>query len=123
MSRLSRSTTSGTSAREATGVDERSVYHDYREICARPDVDVVVIASPDHWHHPQAMEALRQGKDVYLEKPMTYTVDEAKDIADAVKASGRVLQVGSQYTSMDHFHKARKAVADGLLGKVMWVSG
>ena len=69
------------------------------------------------------MEALRNGKDVYLEKPMTYTVDEAKDIADAVKASGRVLQVGSQYTSMDHFHKARKAVADGLLGKVMWVSG
>ena len=84
-------------ARIATGVDERSVYHDYRELCARPDIDVVVIASPDHWHHPQALEALRNGKDVYLEKPMTYTVDEAKDIADAVKASGRVLQVGSQY--------------------------
>ena len=48
---------------------------------------------------------------------MTYTVDEAKDIADAVKASGRVLQVGSQYTSMDHFHKARKAIADGLIGR------
>ena len=110
-------------AREATGVDERSVYHDYRELCARPDVDVVVIASPDHWHHAQAMEALRNGKDVYLEKPMTYTVDEAKDIADTVKASGRVLQVGSQYTSMDHFWKAKKAVADGLLGEVMWVSG
>ena len=110
-------------ARTATGVDERSVYHDYREVCARPDIDVVVIASPDHWHHPQAMEALRTGKDVYLEKPMTYTVDEAKEIAEAVKASGRVLQVGSQYTSMDHFHKARKVVSDGLLGKVMWVSG
>jgi predicted dehydrogenase len=110
-------------AREATGVEERSVYHDYREICARPDVDVVVIASPDHWHHPQAMEALRQGKDVYLEKPMTYTVDEAREIADAVKATGRVLQVGSQYTSMDHFWKAKKAIADGLIGEVMWASG
>ena len=110
-------------AREATGVDERSVYHDYREICARPDVDVVVIASPDHWHHAQAMEALRNGKDVYLEKPMTYTVDEAKEIADAVKATGRVLQVGSQYTSMDHFWKAKKAIADGLIGEVMWASG
>lgn len=54
-------------AREATGVDERSVYHDYREVCARPDVDVVVIASPDHWHHAQTMDALRNGKDVYLE--------------------------------------------------------
>jgi len=110
-------------AREATGVEDGSVYHDYREICARPDVDVVVIASPDHWHHPQAMEALRQGKDVYLEKPMTYTVDEAREIADAVKATGRVLQVGSQYTSMDHFWKAKKAIADGLVGEVMWASG
>jgi predicted dehydrogenase len=110
-------------AREATGVDERSVHHDYREVCARPDVDVVVIASPDHWHHPQTMEALRNGKDVYLEKPMTYTVDEAKEIADAVKTSGRVLQVGSQYTSMDHFWKAKKAVKDGLIGEVVWVSG
>jgi predicted dehydrogenase len=110
-------------AREATGVDERSVYHDYREVCARSDVDVVVIASPDHWHHAQTMDALRSGKDVYLEKPMTYTLDEAKEIADAVKATGRVLQVGSQYTSMDHFWKAKKAIADGLIGEVMWASG
>ena len=110
-------------AREATGVDERAVHHDYREICARPDVDVVVIASPDHWHHAQTMDALRNGKDVYLEKPMTYTVDEAKEIAETVKGTGRILQVGSQYTSMDHFWKAKKAIADGLLGEVMWASG
>ena len=110
-------------AREATGVDQRSVYHDYREVCARPDVDVVVIASPDHWHHLQTMDALRNGKDVYLEKPMTYTVDEAREIAEAVKASGRVLQVGSQYTSMDHFWKAKQAIKDGLLGEVVWASG
>ena len=69
------------------------------------------------------MEALRNGKDVYLEKPMTYTVDEAREIADAVQASGRVLQVGSQYTSMDHFWKAKKAIQDGLLGEVVWASG
>ena len=110
-------------AREATGVDERSVYHDYREVCARPDVDAVVIASPDHWHHLQTMDALRNGKDVYLEKPMTYTVDEAREVAEAVKSSGRVLQVGSQYTSMDHFWKAKQAIKDGLLGEVVWASG
>jgi predicted dehydrogenase len=110
-------------AREATGVDQRSVYHDYREVCARPDVDVVVIASPDHWHHLQTMDALRNGKDVYLEKPMTYTVDEAREIVEAVKSSGRVLQVGSQYTSMDHFWKAKQAIKDGLLGEVVWASG
>ncbi|HXW04132.1 MAG TPA: Gfo/Idh/MocA family oxidoreductase [Vicinamibacterales bacterium] len=110
-------------AREATGVDERSVHHDYRELCARPDVDVVVISSPDHWHYLHAMEALRSGKDVYLEKPMTYTLDEAKEIAETVQAGGRILQVGSQYTSMDHFWKARKAIQDGLLGEVVWASG
>ena len=110
-------------ARQATGVDERSVYHDYRELCARPDIDVVVISSPDHWHHLHTMEALRNGKDVYLEKPMTYTIEEAREIADAVQAGGRVLQVGSQYTSMDHFWKAKKAIQDGLLGEVVWASG
>jgi predicted dehydrogenase len=110
-------------AREATGVDERSVHHDFREVCARSDVDAVVIASPDHWHYAQTMEALRQHKDVYLEKPMTYTVDEAKEIATMVKSSGRVLQVGSQYASMDHFRKAKQAITDGLLGDVVWASG
>ena len=110
-------------ARTATGVDERSVHHDYRELCARPDVDVVVISSPDHWHHQHAMEALRNGKDVYLEKPMTYTLDEAREIAETVKSAGRILQVGSQYTSMDHFWKAKKAIQDGLLGEVVWASG
>ena len=54
---------------------------------------------------------------------MTYTVDEAKEIAEAVKASGRVLQVGSQYASMDHFWKAKKAINDGLIGDVVWASG
>ena len=110
-------------ARELAGVEERAVYHDYRELCARPDIDAIVISSPDHWHHAHALAALEAGKDVYLEKPMTYTVEEAKEVAEAVSASGRVLQVGSQYTSMDHFWKARKAIADGLIGEVMWASG
>jgi predicted dehydrogenase len=110
-------------AQDATKVDSSAVYHNYQELCARKDIDVVVIASPDHWHHAHAMEALRQGKDVYLEKPMTYTIEEAKEVAEAVRKSGRVLQVGSQYTSMDHFHKAKQAIKDGLIGQVMWASG
>jgi predicted dehydrogenase len=110
-------------ARELAGVDEKSVYHDYRELCARKDIDAVVIASPDHWHHLHSMEALKQGKDVYLEKPMTYTIEEAREIAEAVRMSKRILQVGSQYTSMEHFWKAKKAIEDGLIGKVVWASG
>jgi predicted dehydrogenase len=69
------------------------------------------------------MTALKAGKHVYLEKPMTYTVKEAKEITDEVKRSGKVLQVGSQYTSLDHFHKAKKAIEDGLIGEVVWASG
>jgi len=110
-------------ARQATSVDEKAVYHDYRELCSRSDIDIVVIASPDHWHHMHAMAALKAGKDVYLEKPMTYTIEEAKEIAESVAASKRIVQVGSQYTSMDHFHKARKAIKDGLIGEVVWASG
>ncbi|HEY8548416.1 MAG TPA: Gfo/Idh/MocA family oxidoreductase [Vicinamibacterales bacterium] len=110
-------------ARERAGVDAKSVYHDFRELCARPDIDAVVISSPDHWHYEHTMAALRAGKDVYLEKPMTYTVKEAAEIAQAVKAGGRILQVGSQYCSLDHFWKAKKAIEDGLIGQVVWASG
>lgn len=110
-------------ARELAGLDEKAVHHDYREVCARKDIDVIVISSPDHWHYDHTMAALAGGKDVYLEKPMTYTIDEARKIAEAVKTGQRVLQVGSQYTSMDHFWKAKKAIADGLLGDVVWASG
>src|SRR4029453_11910285 len=88
-------------ARERTGVDEKAVYHDYRELCARGDIDVVVIASPDHWHHQHAMAALKNGKDVYLEKPMTYTIEEAKELAEAGRATKRVLLVGRPYTRMN----------------------
>jgi predicted dehydrogenase len=109
-------------ARERAGVDEKSVLHDFRELCARKDIDVVVIASPDHWHHGHAMAALKSGKDVYLEKPFTYTIDEAREIAESVKAAKRILQVGSQYTSFDHFFKAQKAIKDGLIGQVVWAT-
>ncbi len=109
-------------ARERAGVDEKSVHHDFRELCARQDIDAVVIASPDHWHHLHAMAALRAGKDVYLEKPFTYTIEEAREIAEAVKANRRILQVGSQYASFDHFAKARKAIEDGLIGKIVWAT-
>ena len=67
---------------------------DYREVLARPDVDAVVIATPDHWHGTIALDALEQGKDVYLEKPMCHTIDEARKVAAKVNETGRVLQIG-----------------------------
>jgi len=96
---------------------------DYREVISRSDVDVVVIATPDHWHAPMAMAALDAGKDVYLEKPMTHTIEEAKALARKVKETGRVLQVGSQTTSRDQWWKARKAIQDGMIGDLISSQG
>ena len=98
-------------------------YLDYREIIARKDVDAVVIATPDHWHARQAIEAMEAGKDVYLEKPMTKTVDEARQVHECTERTKRLLQVGSQTTSSDQWWKARKALQDGLIGKLILSQG
>jgi len=92
---------------------------DYRELLARPDLDAVVIATPDHWHGRMALEAMEAGKDVYLEKPMCHTIEEAQAVVRKVNESGRVLQVGSQTTSSQQWWKARKAIADGMIGELI----
>jgi predicted dehydrogenase len=98
-------------------------YMDYRELLERKDIDAVLIATPDHWHAPMAIAALEKGKDVYLEKPMTKTVEEARKIHEKVQETKRVLQVGSQTTSSDQWWKVRKAVQDGLIGKLIMSQG
>ncbi|MEX2091912.1 MAG: Gfo/Idh/MocA family oxidoreductase, partial [Pirellulales bacterium] len=74
-------------------------FHDYREVCDRPDVDVIINGTPDHWHTLVNLRAVGCGKDVYSEKPLTLTIDEGKRIVAAVKQSGRILQTGSQQRS------------------------
>ncbi|MGI8565021.1 MAG: Gfo/Idh/MocA family protein [Pyrinomonadaceae bacterium] len=98
-------------------------YMDYREIINRKDIDAVIIATPDHWHAPMAIEAMEQGKDVYLEKPMTHTVDEARRVYESVKKTNRIMQVGSNTTSSDQWWKARKAIQDGMIGKLLMSQG
>ena len=83
-------------ARDIAKLTDKDVHHDYRDLLARNDVDAVLIATPDHWHGQMALDALAAGKDVYLEKPMTYTIEEARAIAEAVRKSDRILQVGAQ---------------------------
>src|SRR5579864_7876348 len=96
---------------------------DYREVLARPDVDAVIVATPDHWHAKIALEAMDHGKDVYLEKPMCHTNEEIKQLVNTVKETKRVLQVGSQTTSGDQWWKARKAIADGMIGQMLMSQG
>ncbi|MGJ5813414.1 Gfo/Idh/MocA family protein [Paludibaculum fermentans] len=96
---------------------------DYRELISDPGVDAVIVATPDHWHAPIALAAMDNGKDVYLEKPMCHTVDEVKQLMATVKETGRVLQVGSQTTSADQWWKARKAIEEGRIGKMIMSQG
>jgi predicted dehydrogenase len=95
-----------------------AIFGDYREILDSRDVDCVFIGSPDHWHRQMSLDALAAGKDVYIEKPMTYTVDEGNEVVAAVKKSGRIYQVGSQGMSSATELKARELVQSGALGQV-----
>ena len=93
-------------------------YSDYRRILDRKDVDLVGIATPDHWHTKIAIEALLAGKHVFCEKPLTLTVDEGKRIREAVKKTGKVFQVGTMQRSSELFQTAVLIVQKGHLGKI-----
>lgn len=95
-------------------------YRDYREVLARTDIDGVVLAVPDHWHYPMAREALLAGKDVYLEKPMTHTLDEAGKLTDLVNRTRRVLQVGGTGPATRLNWKINEYIKAGKMGKIVW---
>ena len=98
-------------------------YLDYREVIARKDVDAVIVATPDHWHATVAIEAMKAGKDVYCEKPMCHTIEETNALRQTVKETGRIMQVGSQTTSGDQWHKAKQAIKDGAIGNMLLSQG
>jgi predicted dehydrogenase len=99
------------------------VFHDYRDMLEGDIVDGVIIATPDHWHHQMAMDAMQAGKDVHVEKPMALYWEQAKEMHRAAQRLRRIVQVGAGATSHDIWWQARKAIREGALGKVVWVSG
>lgn len=105
---------------ERTG-GKAKIVREYREILADSSIDAVTIATPDHLHKEQVIAALEAGKDVYCEKPLTYTIDEGLEIIAAVKKSGKMLQVGSQGISSMLQNKAREMIQSGKLGRVTMI--
>ena len=95
--------------------------NDFREIIARKDIDAVCIATPDHWHTIPMLAALRAGKDVYCEKPLTHNIHESVEVMRAVNANKRVLQTGSMQRSSKEFRIACELVLNGAIGKVTHV--
>lgn len=94
------------------------MYENYEELLANPDIDAVVIATPDHWHAAIAIAACKAGKDIYLEKPMTLTIYEGQQVVKAVRKYGRILQVGSQQRSSAEFIHAATLAREGELGTI-----
>ncbi len=95
-----------------------AVHSDFREVLARPDVDAVLIATPDHWHVPVAIAAANAGKDMYLEKPMGLTLAEDQLLRAAVQKHKRIFQFGTQQRSSREFQRAVELVRDGRIGKL-----
>ncbi|HIQ21030.1 MAG TPA: Gfo/Idh/MocA family oxidoreductase [Planctomycetes bacterium] len=100
------------------------VYQDYRELLEREDIDVVINATPDHWHTLINVAALKAGKDVYTEKPLTLTVEEGKLLRRVVQQAARIVQVGTQQRSERPFQTAVELVRNGRIGQLrqVWVA-
>ena len=97
-------------------------FEKFEDLLALEDIDAVVIATPDHWHALIAIAACRAGKDVYLEKPMTFTIKEGQELRKVVRETGRVFGLGSQQRSSPEFQHAVKLVQAGTLGKITFVN-
>lgn len=110
-------------AGEAAGMFKGAkIFSDFRKLIEQKDIDVVITATPDHWHTLVNLAAVKAGKDVYSEKPLTLTIDEGKRLVAAVRASGRILQTGSQQRSDARFRLACELVRNGRLGTLAQIT-
>src|SRR6202789_3676309 len=100
--------------------DATTTHLDYHEVLEK-DIDAVLIAAPDHWHVRMAVDALAAGKDVYLEKPVTHTIEEGATLSHAVRSGKQILQCGMQQRSWTHFRNAVDLIQGGSLGRVVQV--
>ena len=103
------------------GADRARIYPTHRELLAEKSIDAVVVAIPDHLHKAVVVDALRAGKDVYCEKPLTYTAAEGLEIIAAAAAGRRIVQVGSQGPSSDPERKAKEMIRAGKLGRITMI--
>jgi predicted dehydrogenase len=104
---------------EPEGKDKDRITKDYRRLLDCKDVDAVLIATPDHWHAKMSIDAMEAGKDVYCEKPMTHTIDEARRVAETAKRTKQVFTVGVQSTADPRFKLANQMITEGKIGHVM----
>lgn len=107
-------------AREWAGVDAKS-FRDFRKLLESKDVDAVMVATPDHWHHAATILACQAGKDVYVEKPVSLTIREGRDMVNAARKHDRIVCAGTQHRSAKHFPKIAEMIRRGEIGEVKFV--
>lgn len=100
------------------GNEDCQTYRVMEELLAREDIDAVLIATGDRWHAPATIKAARAGKDIYCEKPCTMTIDEGRELDEAVTKAGRIFQAGTQRRNVDVFRFACELARSGKLGKI-----
>lgn len=106
---------------KAAEVKDAARYIDYRELLARSDIDAVMISTPDHWHVPMSMAAIKAGKDVACEKPLTRSIAEGRLLSDLVTKHKRVFRTDSEFRSKSNFHRACELVRNGRIGKLQTI--
>jgi predicted dehydrogenase len=112
-----------TLAREITANPSLPVTRRYHELLDNKEIDCIVAAVPDHWHKQVVVDAVKAGKDIYCEKPMSHAPAEGVEMADAAKKNSRIVQIGSQRVSSLICAKAKELIAQGMLGDMMLVEG
>ncbi len=104
---------------KAKELTQAQAFENYQEILDNKDIDYVLIATPEHWHYQMTLDAIDAGKHIYVEKPMTHTIVQAKDITEKIAMAKLKLQVGVQGMSDDSYETAHKMIQEGALGKVV----
>jgi len=112
---------------KAAQVHDPKLYNDFRELLADKSIDAVVIATPDHWHVPIGLAAVRAGKDVYIEKPLGHTLNQNRAMLEACKKQNRIFQYGTQQRSQELIHRGVELVLNGYIGDLqrldVWAPG
>ena len=106
---------------QTMGGNTPKTYEDFQQLLADPNVDSVVISTPEHLHYPMFMAAIKAGKNIYVEKPLAHTIEQGEEMVAAAKKAGVVVQVGTQNRSNSLYQKAKEMVEQGMIGDIHYV--
>lgn len=106
---------------QTMGGNSPKTYEDFQQVLADPNVDTVVISTPEHLHYPMFMAAIKAGKNIYVEKPLAHTIEQGEEMVAAAKKAGKVVQVGTQNRSNSLYQKAKEMVEQGMIGDIHYV--